>query len=229
MMTAKQQVLSTNESGRLVLTKDGSTMVVSTLGTGKSFALVVISPLQGTISGSDSGEAIQDHPYACMGLEDAVEMWKSTMEGVATNVLLVHADDVDDTAAAADDDDDDDDDNRVGGVLMATPSRHSEVGIQLTFQGATQNGTHACLPTHNPHQTLCIDFISHRCKTSSLEEDHDDNVDLHHERRELFQTSLAQEIASGGGLSHTHEACQQGQIDHDWCHSFAPVVLLSSA
>ena len=230
--------LSADARGRLVQTQnDRSAMTqVSVLGSGKTFVLSVrSSPFSQDSPHSSDGEetlAPNHNPYACMGLAGAVDLWKSVMEGVTTTVLLVHNDTMDTGGSGV---------RMMFNDTSATSNHHDELGIQLTFQGATQNATQACINTLNPHKTLCIDFSSHRCETSPSSFHHYDDTIMHddennggeklqHERKELFRKSLAEESAIAGGstLSPTHHACNQGQIGHNWCHSFASVVLVGN-
>ena len=226
--------MSVDALGRLVHTQnDGSAMTqVSIRGTGKTFVLSVSSPLssQGSLR-SDGGEetmAPKHNPYACMKLAKAVDLWKSVMEGVTTTVLLVHNDAVDKTG------------NEVRMVSTTNTSHHNELGVQLTFQGATQNETHACINTLDLHKTLCIDFSSRLCETSSSSfREHDDTIEyddgggehLHRDWRDLFQTTLAEEptVVEGSTLGPTHDACKQEQTGQHWCHSFAAVVLVHNS
>ena len=104
------------------------------------------------------------------------------MHGIHTNVALL----------MGDNDSDNDNDNDSNSV---------ELGVTLTFQGATKNGTHACLATMDYHQDqkLCIDFVSNRCdsawqndkkKPASITEETIFRSDDDYNRRALFEQAI---------------------------------------
>jgi len=225
--------MTVTDSGRL----EHNGMTVSTLGVGKIFPLKVIPS-------SSSSSPPDDHPYACLGLEQMIDMWTLTMLGSSTTVFLMHDGNMTKknngvattTTTSIVQDDSNDHDNYHASEMDGLSG--SGLGLQLTFHGATQNETHSCMATHDPNKKLCIDFTSSRCELDKRESSSDDNnnnsnndddnsdntpdwKNLQHKRRQIFQTNLF-----GNKRQGLHEQCRNGQIGYKWCQSFAPIVLV---
>ena len=101
--------------------------------------------------------------FACATAEEVVNMWQSTMDGVNTNAVLVAPD--------------------------ASNGTANEVGLSLSFEGAMQNATHACIPTVDGKYELCFDSTSDAC---------DGGEGGNHQRRQL--QSLRDTAARVGSL-----------------------------
>jgi hypothetical protein len=145
----------------------GGVVAVSTIAAGFTLELPVIMP-------ADASKLIgvqQEHPFACVGLDTAVDLWTHVKRGVTTSVVLVNKDTADDSL------------------------RRNEHGVRLTFHGATQNSTHACIPTENQNHTLCIDFVSRRCDAFDDDNDNDNQVTTN--GRATNKVAEAHEVGDG--------------------------------
>jgi hypothetical protein len=130
------------------------------------------------------------NPYVCVGVDSVVDMWRSVLFGIKTQVIVYGAfenhyspQDLDPYAAG--------------------------YGAELVWQGATQNKTHACMHTANTHLEVCIVFSSTACASGYNAQEVTTHVDT---RRELFN-----ELVFGGspGISadgHEHEGADISMV-----------------
>lgn len=193
----------------------------TTVGYGRAVDLLMVNPPNKSHSGSILGKGGGDFLYACVEIQAAVDLWYWTKNGVTTNVALVAA-------------------GREDG------HSRSELGVQLTFQGAHQNDTHACLPTLDKHQTLCIDWMKDSCGGGFISipegDDDDDNDEWNSARdvnfdaidgefgnsRDLFWGLLKEKATNVGGGS---EYSRRNDCDHLYgtgCHRRVSIVFVGS-
>lgn len=170
LTVSKKQTTSTviDEVGHMKLASNDHTTMISTVGRGESFNINLKK--KHMIDTTTS--------YACISMKDAAEIWRTTKEGITTNLLLLS-------------------DERNG-----TSNEDSiEVGVGLAFDGAYHNSTHACLSNKYGIPAICINFVpTNLCANEKGDTavDNDGIID-HHANRMLFHSLINPEEGGIGG------------------------------
>ena len=212
------KTVTVDENTYRLTTKDKKHSV-GTVGVGQVFKLPLYSFPIGSYENINTSAP---NPYVCVGVNSVVDIWRSTMFGVQTNIVVYgafeghyHAEDVDVNSAG--------------------------YGATLAWQGSTQNRTHACLYTANTHLQLCVDFANTICGTGNGVKD----VSMHfNQRRQLFDELVfggdgvdgiaADTAAEGDGVTvfdindngHGHRNLQSDCSRGHWCQDYAALVLV---
>jgi len=241
-IVAKELVPVDSSSGLLVSTNDDGS-IMTAFSAGLTVELAVM-PSHNTVAddgavddAADTHDGKQPH-YACIAMHEAVHLWQSTKQGISPTVTLVHANE--------------------HGNGEEQDHRILEYGVRLTFQGATRNETHACLPTHNDRQTLCVDFESNLCANNSDSSYYDEKgrefVDDNDSepsqetsvaginppaRRDLFATMIEnkkqwQSGSRNGGEYQSHRGQRSRakgecyEMYGPWCNAVTPIFLIAN-
>ncbi|CAB9512206.1 expressed unknown protein [Seminavis robusta] len=118
---------------------------------------------------------LDGHKYSCVSAEKAAKMYGAAKDGVNTIA--------------------------VWNSNAATGTQQS--GMALSFQGATMNDTHACLPAQDGSDSICFHFHSNACAEEQEHRRMEVTPRQIEQRRKLFQ-----DLIDGRGSSEHHHPDQ---------------------